>query len=168
MPKKKYFTEEERKAGRKNRKRRFLSSKKGRASMLLSSYRRTDKERNRGECTLTAEWIIQNIFSGQVCAHCGESDWRILGCNRLDNSLPHTTDNVEPCCKKCNNKMEGKERAKPVLQYSLDGEFIKEWESAMECGRNGFFQSSIVNCCNGKYGYKTTGGYIWRYKNEVV
>ena len=53
---------------------------------------------------MTAEWIIKNIFS-RPCAHCGETDWRKLGCNRLDNSKPHTMDNCEPCCLKCNNRL---------------------------------------------------------------
>jgi len=76
----------------------------GRASMLLYGYRQKDKDKNRGQCTLTAQWIVDNIFS-KPCAHCGETDWRKIGCNRLDNSKPHTEDNVEPCCIECNNKL---------------------------------------------------------------
>ena len=76
----------------------------GRAYCLLRAYRQSDKIAGRGECTLTAKWIVENIFT-QPCAHCGETDWRKIGCNRLDNSLPHTPDNVEPCCFKCNMKL---------------------------------------------------------------
>lgn len=75
-----------------------------RASSLLNAYRQSDKINNRGECTLTIDWIIENIFS-KHCSHCDESDWTKIGCNRIDNSKPHTPDNVEPCCFKCNMKL---------------------------------------------------------------
>lgn len=137
----------------------------GRATMLLNGYRNADKEHNRGECTLTAEWIVEHIFS-QPCAYCGESDWNKLGCNRLDNSKPHTPDNVEPCCWKCNDRLGIVERSKKVLQYALDGEFVKEWDSISECEKNGFHRKCIRNCCNGKQ--KLYKGFIWRYKEEVA
>lgn len=56
--------------------------------------------------------------------------------------------------------------SKPVLQIDpVTNEIIKEWESAAEAHRQGWFsQSSISACCNGKL--KTCRGYIWRYKNE--
>ena len=53
---------------------------------------------------MTAQWIVENIFS-QPCAHCGENNWEKIGCNRLDNDKPHTKDNVEPCCKECNDRL---------------------------------------------------------------
>lgn len=73
----------------------------GRASNLVSAYAQSDRKSNRGECTLTAQWIMDNIFTSK-CHYCGESDWIKLGCDRIDNSLPHTEDNVVPCCEECN------------------------------------------------------------------
>lgn len=73
----------------------------GRAQSLLQSYKRADKNANRGKGDITAKWIVENIFS-KPCSHCGIEGWKIIGCNRLDNSKPHTMDNVEPCCFKCN------------------------------------------------------------------
>lgn len=127
----KYFTEEEKKAAIRESQRKYYqtnkekiaeqsikykdkwneyyknyySTKKGKATYLLKDYKKADKKYGRGECTLTVDWIIEHIFSGQCCAHCEETDWRKLGCNRLDNSLPHTPDNVEPCCTRCNKKL---------------------------------------------------------------
>lgn len=75
----------------------------GRANYLLTDYRRLDKNANRGECTLTVEWIIENIFS-KPCHYCGETNWLKIGCDRIDNNLPHTLDNVVPCCHRCNAK----------------------------------------------------------------
>lgn len=82
----------------------YRSTPKGRANGLLKDYKKADKKYNRGECTLTADWIVEHIFT-QPCAHCGKTEWRELGCNRLNNSLPHTPDNVEPCCTECNKKL---------------------------------------------------------------
>lgn len=176
----KYFTEEERKAAHREADRRwkaknkekiaehqatFRKTPRGRASMLLTEYRREDKKRNRGECTLTVDWIVDNIFS-QPCAHCGKTGWKIIGCNRLDNSLPHTPDNVEPCCWECNSSLDKKERSKPVYQYTKDGELVRVWESACECGRNGFIQCHIADCCNKKL--KTHNGYIWSYEPLAI
>ena len=49
---------------------------------------------------------------------------------------------------------------KAVNQYTLDGEFVREWESYRECKRNGF--NHVSECCRGKL--KSCGGFIWRYK----
>lgn len=87
----------------KQRKRDYRKTPKGRASCLLHGYKRSDVNNNRGECTLTVEWIINNIFS-KPCHYCGETDWLKIGCDRIDNSKPHTPDNVVPCCKDCNNE----------------------------------------------------------------
>jgi hypothetical protein len=52
--------------------------------------------------------------------------------------------------------------SKRVLQLSLSGDFIREWESTMECGRNGFNQGNVAACCRGKR--KTHKGFIFKYK----
>ena len=124
--KKKYFTEEEQKVAKRERSRRWLETHPeyyqehkeekneynkqynktpmGRAISLLNRYRQSDKEMGRGECTLTAQWIVDNIFT-KKCAHCEKTGWDIIGCNRINNALPHTPDNVEPCCLECNVKL---------------------------------------------------------------
>ena len=52
---------------------------------------------------------------------------------------------------------------KPILQYSKDGEFIKEWVSCTEASRVlGIAKSGITSCCQGIY--KSAGGFVWRYK----
>ena len=88
-----------------------------RASQLLNAYRQSDKKANRGKGNLTIDWIIENIFS-KPCAHCGKTGWDVVGCNRINNDLPHTMDNVEPCCKECNNKA-------LVLEHDEKGKFKK-------------------------------------------
>lgn len=80
----------------------YNSTPKGRALYLVCGYRASDIKHNRGECTLNADWIINNIFNSQ-CIYCGETDWKKLGCDRIDNTKAHTEDNVVPCCKHCND-----------------------------------------------------------------
>lgn len=87
----------------KQKKERY-NTKKGRAIAKVNNYKYKDRKYNRGECTLTYQWVIENIFSGQKCYYCGETDWHKLGCDRIDNSKPHTEDNVVCCCSDCNNK----------------------------------------------------------------
>ena len=55
-------------------------------------------------------------------------------------------------------------KSKKVLQFSLTGEFIREWPSTAECGRNGFNQRHIVSCCNGKR--KSHKGFLWMYVDD--
>lgn len=83
----------------------YANTPRGRANNLLGSYRTNDKIHNRGECTITADWIIENIFNAGICTYCKrEFDWTELGCDRKDNSLPHTPENCVPCCLSCNSK----------------------------------------------------------------
>ena len=64
------------------------------------------------------------------------------------------------------NERSAKARSKPVLQFSLTGEFIREWPSAMEASHQiGIAQPNICNCCRGKL--KSTGGFVWRYATNA-
>ena len=51
--------------------------------------------------------------------------------------------------------------SKKVLQFTLDDEFVREWPSTQECGRNGFKHSAVCRCCNGKQ--KSAYGFKWCY-----
>lgn len=52
----------------------------------------------------------------------------------------------------------------PVIQYSKEHDFIKEWNTIKEVAETlNIRSSSIINVCENKQ--KTTGGYYWRYKN---
>ena len=54
-------------------------------------------------------------------------------------------------------------KKKTVLQFTLEGKFIKEWPSAIDAEREGGFSSEcIYNVCKGKQ--KTHYNFIWRYK----
>lgn len=52
--------------------------------------------------------------------------------------------------------------ARPVMQFTTDGEFIAEYEFAKQASdKYGIDLSSIIKCCRGKS--KTAGGYVWKY-----
>ena len=56
----------------------------------------------------------------------------------------------------------GKKNSITILQFSKSGEFIKEWSSVCEAGRQLGIQN-ICACCKGRL--KSAGGYVWKYKN---
>lgn len=59
-------------------------------------------------------------------------------------------------------------KSKKVLQFDLNGNLIKSWDTVREAERETNIHSShISRCCNGKR--KTAYGYIWKYEeiNEL-
>lgn len=55
-------------------------------------------------------------------------------------------------------------RSVKINQYSLNGDFIKQWGSSMCIHRELKIDcSSVIKCCRGKL--KTTKGYIFKYAN---
>lgn len=56
-------------------------------------------------------------------------------------------------------------KCKRVLQYDLNGNLLKIWNSAMEAAEStGFDESSIRYCCRGVY--LTSNGFNWEYEKE--
>lgn len=53
--------------------------------------------------------------------------------------------------------------SKPILQYTMNGVFLREWVSQQEITRQtGYHRGNISSCCNGKI--KSSNGYVWRFK----
>lgn len=171
--KKIYFTEEEKKEAQKEISRKwrekhklelknFYNTPRGRSFSLLSAYREADKKANRGRGDLTVDWVEEQIQKG--CTYkdqCGTTDWRKIGLNRKDNSLPHTMENCEPCCADCNRRLHYEEIMKQIYQYTIDKQLIKVWDCINDCKRENYNIRDIDLCCKGKR--KTHKGYIWSY-----
>lgn len=93
--------------------------------------------------------------------HSEEVKQRIAESNRKTKSKegyyqkPMSQENRDKLIKRC---------SKPILQYSIDGEFIREWDSSTEAAKfyNLKDQSSLGKCLAGKN--KTSCGYIWKFK----
>ena len=92
-----------------------------------------------------------------------------------EDKTNNVVDNLEFCSalsnltyndrhKKVGEKLKGREpyNNKEVLQYTIDGEFVKKYASVVECGRClGVSESSIRGCIYGKN--QTIKGYIFKY-----
>ena len=98
-----------------------------------------------------------------------------LQVNHIDeNKTNNCATNLEMCNNKYNCTYGSRKtvNAKPILQYSLEGIFIREWISSREIERVlGFPHSSINACCKGKIkshgkeiNIKQAYGYVWQYK----
>lgn len=79
--------------------------------------------------------------------------------------------NISKSKKGVKNPMYGKKgkehhSSKPVLQYSLDEVFMKEWSNAREVSELlNLSYTGIHACASGKT--KTSGKFIWRFKKEL-
>ena len=82
-----------------------------------------------------------------------------------ENKQNNHVDNLEWCTHKYNNNYGNntKKLCKPVLQYDLNGNFIKEYYGANEASRQtGINCTNICKCCRGER--KKTKGFIFKYK----
>ena len=120
---------------------------------------------------LVAEAFLPNLLGYTQINHKiegpeGKRLNRVIFTNDGDIDPRRTTIEWVSCKENINygtrNERMARTQSKPVLQYTLDGEFVKEWLSAKECGRNGF--KSVSACCRGKR--KSCGGYLWKYRDE--
>ena len=53
----------------------------------------------------------------------------------------------------------------PVLQYDLEGNFIKEWRDLISLKEAGFNNRSISNNTNGRS--KSSHGFVWKFKTTI-
>jgi hypothetical protein len=60
-------------------------------------------------------------------------------------------------------KKMGNNQKLPILQYDLQGNFIKEWDGIIDATKAvGKHSTNIMRCCQGKF--KQAYGFIWKYK----
>lgn len=121
---------------------------------------------------LVAETFIDNPFNLPEVNH------------KNGNTLDNNVENLEWCTHAQNMRLASESgvlsigqnrwkgtlnpKSKAVLQFTKDGEFVKEWGSVNQIMREtGIPASTIFRCCNPeKYPHeKTAHGYKWRYKN---
>lgn len=63
-----------------------------------------------------------------------------------------------------NQKAINEKLSKAILQFSINGDFIKEWKSGVEVFKE--LGYTVYNACLGKV--KKTHGFIWKYKEDCV
>lgn len=131
------------------------------------------------------QWIKISVNSKTICLklhRCVQSTYDFNGYfegaevnHKDEDKTNNNINNLEWCTPQYNhnygtrNIRAGKSlingnNSKPVLQYDLYGNLIKEWPSANEIKRElGLKIQHICEVCRGDR--KTAYGYIWRYKN---
>lgn len=106
--------------------------------------------------------ILEYWNQGKTCQEISN----ILGCQitTVSNRLKGCGITQEDITKRISS-LQKKINADPILQFDLQGNFIREWNSSIEIERElGYYSSNIRSCCRGKI--KTAYGYIWKRKNK--
>lgn len=138
-----------------NKKCKILKPRKNKNGYYQVCLSKNNKHKNHYIHKLVALLFLKNDKKMPCVNHKNE--------NKLDNNI----SNLEWCTYSYNNNY-GKMKdlcSKRVLQYDKQGNFIKEWNSIHEIERNlKIYHGSICKCCKNKL--KTTGGYVWKYKND--
>jgi group I intron endonuclease len=108
--------------------------------------------------------------------HLGRSNHWLKGkslsqehCDKISESKKGTTQNRIKTRKdkgiSKNNHINAvvKAKSKIISQYTLEGIFIKEWESGKQASIDlKIAQPNINSCCNNKV--KSAGGFVWKFK----
>ena len=122
---------------------------------------------------LVAEAFIQNPLNKPCIDHVDTNRknncvWNLRWVTHKENS--NNPLSIEHYRKNCQNPTLGKfgaenRRSIPIVQFSLNRQFIKKWACAREVERElGINQSNISSCCCGRY--KSAGGFKWMYASE--
>ena len=81
--------------------------------------------------------------------------------DHIDNNKSHNyLNNLQWITHRDNSR---KSNNKQILQYTLNGEFVREWASASDVGKE--VSTHICNCLKGRR--KSAYGYLWKYKDKV-
>ena len=120
------------------------------------------------------KFSMQRLVATAFPEICGEWFEGAVVNHKNEDKTDNRAENLEWCTQKynanygtrnkriSNNKTNGS-TSKPILQFDLDGNLIKEWPSLREIERVlNIVHSNIAFCCNGKY--KQSHNFIWRYK----
>lgn len=108
---------------------------------------------------LVAKAFVPGYFDGADVNH--------KDCNRQNNRA----DNLEWMTRRDNlmyadamDKIHANQR-KPIIQMTLEGEFIREWPSMHSAHLAlGLDPKSLAGACQQRYGMKTCGGFRWKFK----
>ena len=127
----------------------------------LNQYGISKSERiQRGRDTTEYDKLLQDVLKlWNEGKSVGEIQ-KILNIN--ENTTTHALDKLQIDGKERIKRSAGKYHQKKVYQFDKQGNFLKEYESISEAGRqNNIPHTNIVKVCKGER--KTAGGFRWSY-----
>jgi len=121
--------------------------------------------KNNKQKKVCVHWLVADAFIPKRKGH------EVI--NHIDgNKLNNNVTNLERCTQKHNVResfrlgLQTPYNEKVVLQYDSNGNFIKEWKSGCEAGRQlNMSQSNISACCRGLR--QQANGFVWKFKEEI-
>lgn len=118
------------------------------------------------------QWEIdRNVQLKSVCSAGGKAGVIIMNQkNKINGHFEKLTKNKigkKRSIDTVNKIKEGSKHSwKSVLQFTKDGEFIKEWPNFTAIRDElGYAHTNICACCKNNPKHKTSYGFIWKYKS---
>lgn len=133
-------------------KEKILKQEKTQDGYLTVRLRKDGNVKHIGVHRLVAQAFIMNLNNLPQVNHKDEI--------KTNNNV----DNLEWCTQQYNMSYGSRTKkiSKQVYQYTLNGKFIKKWESITNAQEKLNIRH-ISECCNGKM--LTAGGFVWNYDN---
>ena len=157
---------------------KFLKTRKEKSNYLLIDLCKNGKKKTYSVHRLVASTFLPNPSNLPQVNHKDENpsnnhlenlEWCDAKYNtnygsRTERMLQNP--NYQATREKC-SKAAAEKCSKPVLQFTRQGEFVKEYPSTCEAERQTKIpKSNISRCCLEKR--KSAGKYLWRFKEEEV
>lgn len=140
-------------------------------SQLYVSMNKRNKKRGHGKILFKAKefraWLFnQSEYKGMFEAwdRGGRNIDNVPTVDRLNDSKGYVFDNMQLLTFRQNIMKPSiiHRKTNPVIQLTLSGEFVKEWDSVNSARRG--FAYSVVHVLSGRDG--SCKGFKWRYKNN--
>lgn len=105
---------------------------------------------------LIMKLFIEGYSVKEICS--------LTGCTRNTIYRSFKNQNLTDINNERKNQNTSLRCAKPVLQYDLYGNLIKEWPSATSVAKEGFSETMVSHVCRQQQ--LTAHGYLWKYKDD--
>lgn len=90
-------------------------------------------------------------------------------CGKFFAPSPTKRERAHVCSNECKlilDNINASKRKRKIVQYTLDGQFIKIWDSGADIRNTlGYYDSNINKCCHRKLDHAY--GYVWRFYDET-